>query len=49
LPNPLVTQPQLLTDNGRPKRTAIFDHYREPLATLYDDHDEINCLQAGNL
>ncbi len=49
LPQPLVTKPQLLTDNGRPKREAIFNHYREVLEQLYTNHDEMNGLQVGNL
>lgn len=35
LPGPLAQQPQLLTNNGRPRRDAIAEHYAQEIAALY--------------
>jgi long-chain acyl-CoA synthetase len=35
LPLPLVQSPLLITANGRPRRTAIAEHYADVLAALY--------------
>lgn len=37
LPQPLAALPQLVTSNGRPRREAVFDYFREPLERLYQD------------
>ena len=36
LPAPLATNPGLVTDNGRPRRSAIQSHYAALIAGLYD-------------
>ncbi|TNE76471.1 MAG: long-chain fatty acid--CoA ligase [Gammaproteobacteria bacterium] len=36
LPAPLTTNPALITDNGRPRRNAIADHYAALVDSLYD-------------
>lgn len=35
LPTPLNAQHQLITENGRPKRQAIYDHYHTQIKGLY--------------
>lgn len=40
LPGPLTAGSGLMTDNGRPRRTAIENHYREDLEKLYDIESE---------
>ncbi len=36
LPQPLASQKELMTDNGRPKRRAILNHYSATIQNLYD-------------
>jgi len=36
LPQPLVSQKKLMTDNGRPRRQAIYNHYTSQIQSLYD-------------
>ena len=36
LPQPLASQKELMTDNGRPKRQAILNHYSATIQKLYD-------------
>ena len=49
LPQPLRDQPNLLTANGRPKREAIFNQFRDPIAKLYGGRDLFHNLRVGNL
>jgi len=35
LPQPLHSEPGLVTDNGRPVRAAIATHYQEAIDSLY--------------
>ncbi|TNF09035.1 MAG: long-chain fatty acid--CoA ligase [Gammaproteobacteria bacterium] len=41
---PLATDPMLVTDNGRPKRAAIQEHYRSLIESLY--HSGVEELSA---
>lgn len=36
LPQPLASQKELMTNNGRPKRQAIFNYYSSQIQSLYD-------------
>jgi len=37
LPQPLYTQEKLMTENGRPKRLAVFSYYQHLIDTLYQN------------
>lgn len=41
LPIPLRAQPLLVTDNGRPKRQAIFDCYQAHIEKLYENEPQV--------
>jgi len=44
LPQPLSSADGLLTDNGRPKRSNIAEHFAQSIDALYESRPEVSCL-----
>lgn len=44
LPQPLSSEDGLLTDNGRPKRSNIEEHFAGAIDALYESRPEVSCL-----